>query len=117
MIVVGYGSQKRSDYTGSVASVPDQRLEKVPNLNVAQAIQGAIPGVNVTTNQAGAASEESIIIRGRNSILANNSPLIVVDQIPYNGQLRDINVNDIESIEVLKDASATAIYGSRGANG
>lgn len=116
-IVVGYGSQKRSDYTGSVASLPDQRLEKVPNLNVAQAIQGAIPGVNITTNQAGAASEESIIIRGRNSILANNSPLIVVDRIPYNGQLRDINVNDIESIEVLKDASATAIYGSRGANG
>jgi len=117
VIVVGYGSQKRSDYTGSVASVPDQRLEKVPNLNVAQAIQGAIPGVNITTNQAGAASEESIIIRGRNSILADNSPLIVLDRVPYNGQLRDINVNDIESIQVLKDASATAIYGSRGANG
>ncbi|MEM7109491.1 MAG: TonB-dependent receptor, partial [Bacteroidota bacterium] len=117
VIVVGYGTQKRSDYTGSVSSVPEQRLEQVPNLNVAQAIQGAIPGVNITTNQAGAASEESIIIRGRNSILANNSPLIVVDRIPYNGQLRDINVSDIESIQVLKDASATAIYGSRGANG
>ncbi|MGB0444174.1 MAG: TonB-dependent receptor plug domain-containing protein, partial [Flavobacteriaceae bacterium] len=117
VIVVGYGSQKLSDYTGSVSSLSSQRLEKVPNLNVTQAIQGAIPGINVTTNQAGAASEESIIVRGRNSILANNSPLIIVDRIPYNGQLRDINVNDIESLQVLKDASATAIYGSRGANG
>jgi len=117
VIVVGYGSQKRSDYTGSIASVPSQRLSQVPNLNVAQAIQGAIPGVNITTNTAGAASEESILIRGRNSILASNNPLIVVDRVPYNGALRDINVNDIESIEVLKDASATAIYGSRGSNG
>lgn len=117
VIVVGYGSQKLRDYTGSVSSLSTQRLEKVPNLNVTQAIQGAIPGINVTTNQAGAASEESIIVRGRNSILANNNPLIIVDRIPYNGQLRDINVNDIESLQVLKDASATAIYGSRGANG
>lgn len=117
VVVIGYGSQKKSDYTGSVESVPEQRLQKVPNLNVAQAIQGSVPGVNITQNQAGAASEESIIIRGRNSILANNSPLIVVDRIPYYGELRDINVNDIESIEVLKDASATAIYGSRGSNG
>lgn len=117
VVVVGYGSQKRSDFTGSVASVPDQRLRQVPNLNVAQAIQGAIPGVNITTTQAGAASEESILIRGRNSILASNNPLIVLDRVPYNGSLRDINVNDIESIQVLKDASATAIYGSRGSNG
>ena len=117
VVVVGYGTQKKREYTGTVASIPQERLNKVPNLNIAQAIQGAIPGVTVTQNQAGAASSESIIIRGRNSILANNTPLIIVDQIPYNGQLRDINVNDIESIEVLRDASATAIYGSRGANG
>lgn len=117
VVVIGYGTQKRSDFTGSVASVPNQRLKQVPNLNVAQAIQGAIPGVNITTTTAGAASEESIMIRGRNSILASNNPLIVVDRVPYNGALRDINVNDIESIEVLKDASATAIYGSRGSNG
>ena len=116
-IVVGYGIQKRSDFTGTVGSIPQKRLTQVPNLNIAQAIQGAIPGVTVTQNQAGAASSESIIIRGRNSILASNSPLIIVDRIPYNGQLRDINVNDIESIEVLRDASATAIYGSRGSNG
>lgn len=117
VIVVGYGTQKKSDLTGSVATVPEQRLEQVPNLNVAQSIQGAIPGITVTQNQAGAASSESIIIRGRNSILASNGPLIVVDRIPFNGELRDINVNDIESIQVLKDASATAIYGARGSNG
>ncbi len=117
IIVVGYGEQKRSDYTGTISSVPKKRLEQVPNLNVAQIIQGAMPGVTITQNQAGAASSESIIIRGRNSILANNGPLIVVDRVPYNGELRDINVNDIASVEVLRDASATAIYGSRGANG
>lgn len=117
VVVVGYGTQRKSEYTGAVASIPQQRLDKVPNLNVAQAIQGAIPGVTVTQSQAGAASSESIIVRGRNSILANNTPLIIVDQIPYNGQLRDINVNDIASIEVLRDASATAIYGARGSNG
>lgn len=117
IVVVGYGTQRKSDFTGSIASVPKARLDKVPNLNVAQVIQGSIPGVNITTNQAGAASSESIIIRGRNSILASNEPLIIVDRVPFNGQLRDINVHDIESIEVLRDASATAIYGSRGANG
>jgi len=117
VVVIGYGTQRKKEYTGTVASIPQQRLTQVPNLNLAQAIQGAIPGVTVTQSQAGAASSESIIIRGRNSILANNTPLIIVDEIPYTGQLRDINVNDIESIEVLRDASATAIYGSRGANG
>lgn len=117
IVVVGYGTQKKSDVTGAISSLPESRLSKVPNLNVAQAIQGAIPGVTVTQNSAGAASSESIIVRGRNSILANNSPLIIVDKIPYNGELRDINVNDIESMEVLRDASSTAIYGSRGSNG
>lgn len=117
IVVVGYGTQRKSDFTGSIASVPKARLDKVPNLNVAQVIQGSIPGVNITTNQAGAASSESIIIRGRNSILASNEPLIIVDRVPFSGQLRDINVHDIESIEILRDASATAIYGSRGANG
>ena len=117
IVVVGYGTQKKSDVTGAISSLPETRLSKVPNLNIAQAIQGVIPGVTVTQNAAGAASSESIIVRGRNSILANNSPLIIVDKIPYNGELRDINVNDIESVEVLRDASSTAIYGSRGSNG
>lgn len=117
VVVVGYGTQKKSDITGTVASVGQERLELVPNLNIAQAIQGAVPGVMMQTSSAGSAPNEVIMIRGRNSIRASNDPLIVVDGIPYGGQLRDINPNDVKSIEVLKDASAAAIYGSRGANG
>ena len=117
VVVVGYGTQKRSDITGTVASIPEERLQMVPNLNIAQAIQGAIPGVMVQTSSAGAAPAEVILIRGRNSIKASNDPLIVIDGIPYGGQLEDINPNDVKSIEILKDASAAAIYGSRGANG
>ncbi|MEX0772806.1 MAG: TonB-dependent receptor [Balneolales bacterium] len=115
LVVIGYGTQQRSDITGSVASVPRERLEKAPNLNLAQAIQGAIPGVMVSQTSAGASPNESLMVRGRNSITANNSPLVVIDGIP--GAIGDVNPNDVQSIEVLKDASAAAIYGSRGANG
>lgn len=120
LVVVGYGTQKKSDITGTVASLPEERLEMVPNVDVSQAIQGAIPGVRITMNSAGAAPSNdntSIMIRGRNSIKASNAPLIIVDEVPYYGQLRDISPNDIKSIEVLKDASSVAIYGSRGSNG
>lgn len=117
VVVVGYGTQKKSDITGTVASLPKERLEMAPNLNIAQAIQGSIPGVMIQTTSAGAAPAESIMIRGRNSILASNDPLVVVDGIPYGGSLSDINPNDVKSIEILKDASAAAIYGSRGSNG
>lgn len=117
VVVVGYGTQKKSDITGTVASVPQERLQMVPNTTIAQAIQGAIPGVMMNTNSAGTSPDEVIMIRGRNSIEAGNDPLIIVDGVPYGGQLRDINPNDVKSIEVLKDASAAAIYGSRGSNG
>jgi len=117
VVVVGYGTQKKSDITGTVASLPKDRLEMTPNLNIAQAIQGSIPGVMIQTTSAGASPSEAIMIRGRNSILASNDPLIVVDGIPYGGQLSDLNPNDVQSLEVLKDASAAAIYGSRGSNG
>ncbi len=117
VVVVGYGTQKRSDITGTVASLPKERLEMAPNLNIAQAIQGAIPGVMIQTTSAGAAPSQVIMVRGRNSILASNDPLIVLDGIPYSGQISDINPVDVQSIEVLKDASSAAIYGSRGANG
>lgn len=117
VVVVGYGTQKKSDITGTVTSLPKGRLENVPNINVAQAIQGSVPGIMIQQSSAGAAPSEVIMIRGRNSILADNSPLIVVDGIPYGGQIRDISPNDVQSIEILKDASAAAIYGSRGSNG
>lgn len=117
VVVVGYGTQRKSDITGSVASIPKERLEMVPNLNIAQAIQGAVPGIQIQQTSSGASPTESIIIRGRNSIQASNTPLVVLDGIPYGGSLSDINPNDIQSIEILKDASAAAIYGSRGSNG
>ncbi len=117
VIVVGYGTQRKSDITGTVTSLPKGRLENVPNINIAQAIQGSVPGIMIQQSAAGAAPSEVIMIRGRNSILADNSPLLVVDGIPYGGQIRDISPNDVQSIEILKDASAAAIYGSRGSNG
>lgn len=118
IVVVGYGTQKKSDITGAVSSLPNERLEQIPAVNVAQAIQGAIPGVTVVTNTAGAEQNDmSIMIRGRNSIEASNTPLIIVDGIPFNGSLSEIVPEDIESLEVLKDASASAIYGSRASNG
>ncbi len=117
IVVVGYGTQRRSDITGSVTSITPERLENKPNASVEQALQGALPGVQVTTSAAGAEGNLSVQIRGRNSISASTNPLIVVDGIPYNGSLTDINPSDIGSIEVLKDASATAIYGARGSNG
>ena len=117
VVVVGYGTQKKSDITGTVASISQERLAEIPQVNIAQAVQGAIPGVMIQTVSAGAEPNEVILIRGRNSIKASNNPLIVVDGIPYGGQLSDINLNDVKSIEVLKDASAGAIYGSRGSNG
>ncbi len=117
VIVIGYGTQKKSDITGTVASLPQERLQMAPNLNVTQAIMGAVPGVMIQTNSAGANPDQSIMIRGRASISADNQPLIIVDGIPYGGSMSDINPRDIGSVEILKDASAAAIYGSRGANG
>lgn len=115
VVVIGYGTSKRKDITGSVASLPMERLETAPNTNIAQAIQGSIPGVMVQTSTAGAVPSQSIMVRGRNSIKASNSPLVVVDGIA--GNLNDVNPSDVASVEILKDASAAAIYGSRGSNG
>ncbi|HTN19814.1 MAG TPA: TonB-dependent receptor [Pelobium sp.] len=120
VVVVGYGTQKRSDITGSVASVPKERLSKLPVNNVMQAIQGAV--ANVTVNQASSIPGDapSAQVRGRNSIKATSEPYVVVDGIPLtktDGSINDINPNDIESVEILKDPSAVAIYGVNGSNG
>lgn len=118
IVVVGYGSQRKRDVTGSVASVPKERLQQLPNTNIAQALQGAVPGLQINSNGGSAEGNDvSILIRGRNSISASNSPLIIWDGVPYTGGISEINPADVESIEILKDASAAAIYGSRGANG
>jgi TonB-linked SusC/RagA family outer membrane protein len=117
VVVVGYGTQKKSDITGTVTSLPKERLEMAPNLNITQAIMGAVPGVMIQTAAAGANPDQSIMVRGRASISADNQPLIIVDGIPYGGSMSDINPKDIGSVEILKDASAAAIYGSRASNG
>jgi TonB-linked SusC/RagA family outer membrane protein len=118
VVVVGYGTQKKRDVTGSVASLSKERLQQLPNTNIAQALQGSLPGIQINTNGGGAEGNDlSILIRGRNSISASNGPLLIWDGIPYEGGISEINPNDVESIEVLKDASAAAIYGSRGSNG
>lgn len=118
VVVVGYGTQKRRDVTGSVASLSKDRLQQLPNANIYQALQGSVPGVFVATTSAGAEGNGmSVLIRGRKSITASTNPLIILDGVPFTGSISDINPNDIESVEVLKDASAVAIYGSRGSNG
>jgi TonB-linked SusC/RagA family outer membrane protein len=118
IVVVGYGTQKKSDVTGAVVSLSKERLQQLPNTNIAQALQGSVTGLQINTNGGGAEGNNvSILIRGRNSISASNGPLIIWDGIPYEGGISEINPNDVESIEVLKDASAAAIYGSRGSNG
>ena len=120
VVVVGYGVQKKSDVTGSVTSVGKERLGKLPVTNVLQAVQGAAAGVTITQTSSIPGDAPDALVRGQNSINANSGPYIVVDGVPISksgGTLNDINPNDIESMEILKDASATAIYGSRGANG
>ncbi len=118
VVVVGYGTQRKSDLTGSVVSVPKERLQQLPNTNIAQALQGSIPGLQINTNSGGAEQNNvTILVRGRSSIAASTSPLIILDGIPYTGSISDINPSDVASMEVLKDASAAAIYGSRGSNG
>lgn len=120
LVVVGYGTQKKSDITGSVASVPKERLSRIPVTNVMQAVQGAVSGVVVQQTTSIPGEAPSTLVRGKGSLTASNDPYVVVDGIPIskmNGSMNDLNPNDIESIEILKDASATAIYGMNGANG
>jgi TonB-linked SusC/RagA family outer membrane protein len=117
VIVIGYGSQRREAVTGSVASISGERIRDIPAPNISQAIQGRLPGVEVSQTSTKPGATMQILIRGQRSLTASNDPLIVLDGIPFTGSLGDINPNDVKSIDILKDASATAIYGSRGANG
>jgi len=117
VVAIGYGTQKKSDIVGSISSVSTEKLEESSSPNVFQALQGAAPGINIQRSSGEPGSSGSIQIRGITSISASNYPLIVLDGIPFAGDMRDINPDDIASVEVLKDASAAAIYGSRAANG
>ncbi|MDR6461687.1 MULTISPECIES: SusC/RagA family TonB-linked outer membrane protein [Chryseobacterium] len=117
VVVIGYGTQRKEAVTGSVATVKGDALREVPSANITQALQGRTAGVDIsqTSTKPGAAMQ--IRIRGTRSLTGDNNPLIVLDGIPFVGSLADISSSDIKSIDILKDASATAIYGSRGANG
>lgn len=117
VVVVGYGTQRKEAITGSVASISGARMREVPSANISQALQGRIAGVELSQTSTRPGATMQIRIRGTRSLSADNNPLIVLDGIPFIGSLADLNPNDIKSIEILKDASATAIYGSRGANG
>lgn len=123
VVVVGYGTQKKSDITGAISRVTAETIEERPAVNLTEAIQGKAAGVNVSSNER-PGELPSVRIRGNRSISASNDPLYVLDGIPIVSALgvtsfsiNDLNPNDIASVEILKDASATAIYGSRGANG
>jgi TonB-linked SusC/RagA family outer membrane protein len=120
VVVVGYGTQKKSDITGSVTSIPKARFSELPVTNVLQAIQGVAAGVNITQSSSVPGAVPAAQVRGQNSINASTGPYVVVDGIPLSktgGTLNDINPNDIASMEILKDASSVAIYGTNGANG
>ena len=117
VVVIGYGSQRKSDLTGGLVAVGKEKLEMVQSSNLLDRLAGQIPGLSVTTGDAAPGSDQTLLIRGENSLSASNSPLIVLDGIPYSGSLGDIDPNIIENLSVLKDASAAAIYGSRGSNG
>jgi TonB-linked SusC/RagA family outer membrane protein len=120
VVVVGYGTQKKSDITGSVTTVSEERLSQIPVTNVMQAVQGSVSGVNITQTSSIPGEAPDILVRGGGSISAETDPYIIVDGIPITkmgGTMNDINPNDIKSIEILKDASAVAIYGMNGANG
>ncbi|WP_195630690.1 SusC/RagA family TonB-linked outer membrane protein [Bacteroides finegoldii] len=117
VVVVGYGVQRKSDLTGAISSInADEALKKMPTAQVADLLQGRIAGLSIVNSSGAAGATATLRVRGINSIKADGGPLVVIDGFP-GGNLSAINPADIKSIEVLKDASSTAIYGSRGANG
>ncbi len=117
IVVVGYGTQRKESVTGSVASMRGETMRDVPAANITQALQGRIAGVDMEQTSTKPGSTLQIRIRGTRSLNASNDPLVVLDGIPFGGSIGDINPTTIKSVDILKDASATAIYGSRGANG
>src|SRR5690606_5567894 len=111
-----YGTMRKSDLTGSVVRADIESFRESPNISVMQSLQGSVAGLNVgQINRSG--EEPDILIRGMSSISGETSPLIVVDNVIFRGNLIDLNPNDIESIDILKDASSAAIYGSQATNG
>jgi TonB-dependent SusC/RagA subfamily outer membrane receptor len=117
VMVVAYGVAKKESFTGSAGVIDNEMLQKRPVANISKALEGQVAGVQTTSGTGQPGEGADIIIRGFGSINSDNSPLYVVDGVPYDGNLNSINPGDIESMTILKDASAGALYGSRGANG
>ncbi len=117
VVVVAYGTQKRESITGSVSTIGAKQLENRLTTNLSQALAGAAPGIAATSGNGQPGSSAALRIRGFGSVNASSAPLYVVDGFPYGGAIGDLNTNDIESISLLKDASSTALYGARAANG
>ncbi|MBF4470457.1 SusC/RagA family TonB-linked outer membrane protein [Flavobacterium sp. HJJ] len=117
IVVIGYGAVRKEAVTGSVSTIAGKELGEFASGNVTQALQARLPGVELTQTSTKPGASMQIRIRGTRSLTANNDPLIVLDGVPFAGAIGDINPVDIKSLDILKDASATAIYGSRGANG
>jgi len=116
IVAIGYGTARKKDLTGSVVSANIDAFRESPNVNIIQSLQGTVPGLQIgQVNQAG--QEPSIQIRGVNTLSGNKEPLIIVDEIIYSGRISDLNPSDIKSVEILKDVSSKAIYGSQAANG
>ncbi len=116
VVVVGYGTQKKKDLTGSIASADLIAFKESPNVSILQSLKGALPGLTIgQTNRAG--DEAAINIRGTSTLSGNTSPLIIVDGIIFNGRLSDVAPSDVQSVDVLKDPSSKAVYGSQAANG
>ena len=117
VIVVAYGSQKKSSFTGSASTVKGENLEKLQVSNLGKALEGSVAGVQITSESGSPGSAAKIRIRGIGSINASQEPLIVVDGVPFEGSLNSIPTQDIESMTILKDAAANSMYGARGSNG
>ena len=117
VVVIGYGTQRKKDVTGSTISVKGETLNEIKAPNILNQLQGRAAGVDIVNNSTQLGAGGEIRIRGNRSITGNNNPLIVVDGMAYGGSVNDINPDNISNMDILKDASATAIYGSRGANG
>lgn len=115
VVVIGYGTVKKRDLTGAVASVKSEDIVRMPTSNVLEAIQGQVAGLDITRSSGEAGSGVNMTLRGTRSINGDNSPLFIIDGME--GSYDELNPNDIASIEVLKDASSTAVYGAAGANG
>ena len=116
-VVIGYGTARKSDVTGSIVSMGGNDLREIPANDITHALMGRIAGVDMQSTSSKPGATATIRIRGERSLSASNDPLIVLDGIPFMGSLSEISTNDIKSIDILKDAASTAIYGSRGANG